>query len=236
LRGLSLGADYWIVNREGTVEANPQNTVYRAFGLIPGGLQSGENVFLSASGAISLVNAVFFNVGRTKVEGWDFSGGYQFPTDSFGRWELTTVWTLMTKFERAAVREAPLQDVLGMDSTGSGDDAYLETKGRVNLNWGYKGFGVYVSGIYTDGFQDDDVNGNPYEVKDSFLINSQISYSFRGNHGQMLRDAKITLGVHNLFDRNPPFAAGGGGNSNGYPGYLYTAENRFWYVSISRKF
>ena len=40
----------------------------------------------------------------------------------------------------------------------------------------------------------------------------------------------------NVFDRNPPFASGNAGNSTGYPGFLYSSEGRFWYVSLNRKF
>jgi hypothetical protein len=218
------------------VESNPQNTVYRAFGVAPGGLQEGESVFLSNSGFISVVNAVFYNVGITKVEGWDFSGGYQFPTDRLGRWELTTVWTLMTRFDRSAVQDVPLRSLLGSDATGVAANGYLKLKGRVNLNWAYKGFNVHAAGSYTDGFDDTDPNGNAFEVHDRFLIDGQISYAFRGNQRRMLRDTKVTLGLRNVFDWDPPQAYGGGANTTGYPGYLYTAENRFWYVALSRKF
>lgn len=235
LKGLTLGADYWRIHRDGTVEANPQNTVFRAFGALPGGLQAGEAVYLSASGAISVVEAIFINSGRTRVAGWDFSGSYQLPTDRLGRWELTTVWTLMTQFERAALRDAPLRDVLGLDSTGSGENGYLKLKGRVTLNWSYKGFNVHTQGLYTDGFADTDADGNPRQVNDRFLINTQVGYSFRGDHGRILRDARVNVGVRNLFDWDPPKSLGGGTNASGYPGYLYTSENQFWYVSVSRK-
>jgi outer membrane receptor protein involved in Fe transport len=236
LKGFSLGVDFWAITREGTVEAIPQNTVFRAFGVSPGGLLPGESVLLSPSGFISVVNSVFHNVGRTKVEGLDFSGGYQLPTDALGRWELTTVWTLMTRFDRAAVSGVPLRSVLGEDSTGVGADGYLKWKGRVNLNWAYKGFNVHFSGNYTDGFADVDPNGNPFDVHDRFLVDGQVSYSFRAAQKRLLRDTKVTLGARNLFDWDPPQAYGGGGNTTGYPSYLYTAENRFWYVSVSRKF
>ncbi|MGH7956936.1 MAG: TonB-dependent receptor domain-containing protein, partial [Opitutaceae bacterium] len=176
LKGISLGVDFWAITREGTVEANPQNTVYRAFGAVPGGLLEGESLFLSSSGFISLVNSVFYNIGQTKVEGWDFSGGYQLPTDSLGRWEVTTVWTLMTRFDRAAALGVPLQDVLGQDPSGVAADGYLKLKGRVNLNWAYKGFNVHFAGSYTDGFEDIDPDGAPYEVNDRFLVDSQVSY------------------------------------------------------------
>ncbi len=236
LKGLTLSADFWRIERDGTVEANPQNTVYRGFGLLPGGLLPGEDVFLSPSTfAITRVDAVFFNVGRTRVSGWDFSGTYQLPTDRLGRWELTTVWTRMTEFKRSAVSGAPLQDVLGRDSTGSGENGYLKWKGRVTLNWAYKGFNVHTQGNYTDGFADQDAAGNPRRVNDRFLINAQVSYSFRGDHGRVLRDTRATVGVRNLFDWDPPRSLGGGTNATGYPGYLYTSENQFWYVAVSRK-
>jgi hypothetical protein len=51
-----------------------------------------------------------------------------------------------------------------------------------------------------------------------------------------LRETKVTLGARNLLDWDPPQAYGGGRNTTGYPGYLYTAENRFWYVSLGRRF
>jgi iron complex outermembrane recepter protein len=236
LKGLSLGVDHWRVTRKGTVDANPQNTVNRAFGLLPGGLLPGESVFLSTSGYISVVNAVFYNVGRTKADGWDFSGGYQLPTDRLGRWELTTVWTLMTTFDRSSAEGAPLRSVLGLDSTGAGENGYLEWKGRVNLGWAFKGFNVYLSGTYTDGFEDRDLAGASFRVADSFIVQGQVSYSFRNAHGALLRDTKISLGARNLFDRDPPRSFGGGGNTTGYPSHLYTSENRFWYVALSRKF
>ena len=236
LKGLSFGVDFWAVTRDGTVQSNPQNTVYRAFGVSPGGLLEGESVLLSASGAISAVNAVFYNVGRTNVEGYDLSAGYQLPTDTLGRWELTTIWSVMTRFDRAAVQGAALQNVLGLDSTGVGADGYPKWRGRVNLNWAYKGFAVHVAGTYTDGFQDADSAGNPYEVKDRFLVDGQVSYAFRAHKRWALRDTKVSVGVRNLFNWDPPQAYGGGSNSTGYPGYLYTAENRFLYLSVSRKF
>ena len=236
LRGLTLGADYWEIVRKGTVEANPQNTVYRAYGVLPGGLQPGESVSLNNSGFISVVNSLFFNVGRTKVHGWDFSGVYSLPTDTLGRWELTTVWTWIRRFDRAAAEGAVPTSVIGADATGSADYGYLEVRGRTSLSWAYRGFTVYLAGHYIDGFADEDPAGAPFEVADTVTVDAQVSYAFRDRHGPLLRDTKVSLGARNLLDRDPPRAFGGGTNSNGYPGFMYTAENLFWYAAVSRRF
>jgi hypothetical protein len=235
-KGLSFGADFWVVTREGTVEADAQNTVNRAFGLAPGGLFPGESVVLSTSGAISVVNSVFYNVGQTKVEGWDFSGGYQLPTDSAGRWEFITVWTRVTRFDRASVLGAPMRSVLGQDSTGVAANGYLKLKGRVYLGWAYKGFNAHVAGTYTDGFTDYTPDRVERQVGDRFTLDLQVSYSFRSAAPKTLRDTRLTLGVRNLYNWDPPQAYGAGGNTTGYPSHLYTSEGRFWYMSVGRKF
>jgi outer membrane receptor protein involved in Fe transport len=68
------------------------------------------------------------------------------------------------------------------------------------------------------------------------MFDGQVSYNFRNTMGSWLQDTKLTVGARNLLDRDPPFSSGSGGNSTGYPGFLYSSEGRFWYVAISRKF
>lgn len=236
LKGLTLGADFWAVTRTGTVQANPQNTVYRFFGLTPGGMLPGESLQFSSSGNIASVNALFYNVGRTVVEGWDFSGGYQRLTDALGRFDFSTIWTLTTRFDRAAVAGAPLRSVLGQDSTSTAADGYLELKGRGVVNWSYRNWGVALVCHYTDGFEDFDPRGNDYRVRDRYLTDAQVSYTFRGSPKAWLRDTRLTLGARNIADWDPPQAYGNGGNTSGYPGGLYTSEGRFIYFSANRKF
>ena len=46
----------------------------------------------------------------------------------------------------------------------------------------------------------------------------------------------ITVGVNNLFDKDPPPASGEDGNGQNYPGVTYDATNRFWYARLTKKF
>lgn len=235
-KGFSAGIDYWAIDRKGTVDADAQDTVDRFFSGGAAALLPGESVLLTPSGLIDVVNSVFFNVGQTKASGFDFSASYTWNTDTLGRFELSTVWTRLQKFEQTSVAGTPLVDLTGYDSTGVGEDGYLKWKGRVNLDWAYKGFTVFVSGAYTDGFIDLDINGDEFMVDDRFLVDAQVSYNFRDKFGPWLADTKFTVGARNVFDRDPPYSAGFGGNSTGYPSFLYSSEGRFVYASLSRKF
>ncbi len=49
-----------------------------------------------------------------------------------------------------------------------------------------------------------------------------------------LNNTTITLGMQNVFDSDPPFAAGS--FENGYDESLDTIKGRFWYVQLKKKF
>jgi iron complex outermembrane receptor protein len=51
---------------------------------------------------------------------------------------------------------------------------------------------------------------------------------------RMLWDTKLTVGVNNAFDRNPPTVLGA--FNDNYDTSLYSIRNRYYYVSINKKF
>ena len=50
--------------------------------------------------------------------------------------------------------------------------------------------------------------------------------------GAWLNNTTMSLGMQNVFDEDPPFAAGSGG----YDASLATIKGRFWYVQLKKKF
>jgi iron complex outermembrane receptor protein len=244
VKGLTFGFDYWRADREGTVSGNYQNTVDRSFGrnaagtAFTGGLLPGESVVRFPDGSIRVVNSVFFNIGNTIAKGYDLTANYNLKTDSAGRFAFSTVWSRLQSFKQATAPGAALEELVGKDTLAGtgGNEGYLKWKGRIQAEWAYKGVTTVIGTNYTDGFADFDVNGDPFQVKSTWIFDGQVSYNFRNTMGSWLQDTKVTVGARNLLDRDPPFSSGSGGNSTGYPGFLYSSEGRFWYVAISRKF
>ncbi|MEO7168546.1 MAG: TonB-dependent receptor [Chthoniobacterales bacterium] len=75
--------------------------------------------------------------------------------------------------------------------------------------------------------------------KDGKMTESSASQT--SNYGlpiwqRVLNGTTITLGCDNIFGQDPPKAYGFGGNSTGYPGFLYDSTGRFLYVSLTKKF
>ena len=51
---------------------------------------------------------------------------------------------------------------------------------------------------------------------------------------RMLWGTKLTAGVNNVFDRYPPTTLGA--FNDNYDTSLYSIRNRYWYVSLTKKF
>lgn len=238
IKGLTLGVDYWDIERKGTVTNNYQDTADRAFGKSPGGLLPGESVVLFNNGDIRTVNSVFFNLGVTKAAGFDYSASYSMRTDNAGRFEFSTVWSIYSHYRISSAAGGAATEVVNQptpEGTGS-DNGYLRKKGRAQIEWAYKGFTTLLGGNYTDGFWDLDLNDKDFFVSPTWMYDLQVSYNFQNRFAPFLNDTKVSIGARNLFDKAPPYAAGNGGNSTGYPGFLYSSEGRFVYISLTRKF
>ena len=52
----------------------------------------------------------------------------------------------------------------------------------------------------------------------------------------LLKGTTFTVGCNNLFDHDPPFSSGQGGNATAYPGFTYDATGRFVYVRLTKQF
>lgn len=243
---MTLGVDFWDITREGTVDANVQDTVNRWFGIdedgapAPGGPLPGESVLLGANGDILLVNSVFFNVGETNASGYDFTANYVLETDNMGRFEFGVLTTWLQQFDQASTLGGVLEDLIGTDATGASDDFYIEWKSRVSVDWNFRNWNVYIGANYTGGYDDEDYDADfniiPFRGDDTWIFDAQVSYNFRGDSlGPVLKDTKLTLGGRNLFDQDPPFASGLWNNSTGYPGFLYSPEGQFFYLSMNKK-
>lgn len=245
LKGLTLGVDYWEADRKGTVTNNYQDTVNRYFGrtptgaAAPGGLLPGESVVQFANGDIRTVNSVFFNIGQTKAAGFDYSATYLARTDNLGRFEFSTTWSQYTHYRQQSAAGGGFLELVNQptaEGTGS-DNGYLRWRGRSQVQWGYKGLSTVFGATYTDGFWD--VNGDTgkdFFVSPTWMYDAQVSFNFPSRFAPWLADTKVAIGARNVFDKDPPFASGNSGNSTGYPGFLYSAEGRFVYVSLTRKF
>jgi len=238
LDGFTISMDVWQIERNGTANVNYQDTLDRAIAGKP--LIPGESIVRDIAGNLLQVNSVFRNLGSTKVKGVDLATSYVWKTATIGRFDAGVNISYINSYKTAGNPGDPLVELAGEAVPGSNaDDAYLKWKGQAWTGWNFKGINARLTGTYYDSFNDLDLNSDPYKVKATIFYDFQASYTFFPSKSTADRrwwaDTQLTIGVNNFLDTNPPQAFGDSGNSNGYPGFLYSDEGRFVYVKLEKK-
>jgi iron complex outermembrane recepter protein len=177
------------------------------------------------------VTTGFVNISNVSVEGWDITARYTVPIGK-GTFRLNAA---VTKFDERYFQTLPTDRVFNVigtvnnpEWTGSFNASY-----RVD-NWNFR-YGVdWIQGTNTDadflGLTQAARDQFDFTVPDYFLHGASVQYS-TDSFG-------ITLGVNNLFDKEPPQISGGAynriGNAPLYSGYDYVG--RTFFLNVSKKF
>jgi len=253
-QAFSVGVDYWYIKRTGNVTVDYQDVVFRDFNGDP--LLPGESVQRDAAGNIVLVNAIFRNIGNEKAKGLDIQASYFYVTENWGRFDFRLDASYLDSYKIQQFPSAPffeykgeMTDILFDNQTGdsfpgSGDDGYLEWRGRASLSWSKGPWNASLNARYTDGFRDFKSEWDPRnpndpagfrQVASRTIFDVVVGYTFFEGQDSWMGDTRVVVGVDNILDTDPPFVSSWDNNSTGYPGFLYTAENRFYYISLTKK-
>jgi outer membrane receptor protein involved in Fe transport len=261
--GLTISTDIWQIERTGVVQSAFLDAVLARE--LAGTLLPGERVERLPDGTITRIVVSNRNEASQKANGVDFGIQYQLPT-SFGTFTSITQATYLNSFEVQRVAGGRTEQLAGVTTDpGASQEGYYRWRGNSRLDWAWKGFDIIGTVRYNDGFHELDADGNDRNVEARWLFDIQASYDFSSlvatssetspNYSKddkasastsasskisfcdvLLKGTTFTVGVLNLFDKDPPFASGFGGNSTGYPGFTYDATGRFYYVRLTKKF
>ena len=181
------------------------------------------------------------------------------------RFTSITQVTYLNSFEVQRVAGGPIEQLAGVTTDpGQSQEGYYRWRGNTRLDWAYKGFDLIGTARLISGFIEQDPDGNTRNVERRWLFDLQASYDFGAlvttsaetspNYSKdakapatvasskmsfcdyLLKGTTFTIGCNNLFDKDPPFASGFGGNATGYPGFTYDSTGRFYYVRLTKKF
>jgi iron complex outermembrane receptor protein len=260
--GLTISTDFWQIERTGVVQSAFLDAVLARE--LAGTLLPGERVERLPDGTITRIVVSNRNEASQKANGIDFGMQYQYPS-SFGTFTSITQLTYLNSFEVQRVEGGITEQLAGVTTDpGASQEGYYRWRGNTSLDWAYKGFDLLGRVRLISGFIEQDPDLNTRNVDRRWLFDLQASYDFSAlvhetseaantskdskatvstsasyrmsfwDH--LLKGTTFTVGCNNVFDQDPPFASGQGGNSVGYPGFTYDATGRFYYVRLTKKF
>ena len=261
--GLTISTDLWQIDRTGVVQSAFLDAVLARE--LAGTLLPGERVERLPDGTITRIVVSNRNEASQKANGVDFGIQYVKET-SIGTFTWLTQATYLNSFEIQRVEGGRTEQLAGVTTDpGQSQEGYYRWRGNSRLDWAWKGFDLIGTVRLISGFIEQDADLNTRNVDRRWLFDLQASYDFSalvtkspGPSEAYSKDAKasvstaaagqmslwdhflegtvFTVGCNNVFDKDPPFSSGQGGNAVGYPGYTYDATGRFVYVRLTKKF
>ncbi|HWH22792.1 MAG TPA: TonB-dependent receptor, partial [Allosphingosinicella sp.] len=213
-RHFSLALDWWMINVDDTIQQFTFRQLLENYSLF-------ENRFIRENGAIADIDATWANAGARRTQGVEvtFRGGFDTAENGLLSFGLDGSY-LLKKKEKLTQTANYGPSLIGLFTyTG---DLGLRWKHNAFVSWANNDWALSLTQLFRKGYKNNALPGilsgaitrpdyNEF-VDDYITYNASISYNGLGPA------YKLTLGIRNLFDTDPPFAVtydslGGSGSS-----------------------
>ena len=198
---LSIGMDWWRINREGTIQVLGVESLYRNYALFP------ERFLRDADGVLAFIDNRWVNAGETQTEGIEVNvrGGF----DAMGaRWTAGLDGTYLVKKRSRVIASAPF---------GPSEIGVFSFAGDLGLRWKHSAYLTYKRGdwsstlsqLFRSGYNDQVLPGVatgavvPTDWKPK--VDSYTTYNLSATYTG-IKNLSITGLVKNVFNQDPPFA------------------------------
>ena len=240
-RGWRLSADYYRIETEDVIVNGAQYFIDQA--ALGNDIGDAFIIRNPTTQALEGVFANWFNASESITDGIDYKVSYKAPTND-GYWQATLGVNQVLRYKLKASEDSPHESYLGQlvdpRATGGnviGRGSIPEYKAYLSLLWQHKALTLGGTLNYIHSLDDNAAftrDGKPRTVDAWTSLDLVASYRWPAHTNIWLSNTTLTVGVDNVSNEAPPFAAGA--FADGYDSSLYSLEGRRYRVSISREF
>ncbi|MGK5070336.1 TonB-dependent receptor [Janthinobacterium sp. RT4P48] len=197
-KGYSASFDYWAINtKDRILNRTPQIVLanYQALN---------QYIIRKPDGTIDYVQAGWINAAGSRVRGLDVGlRGEGKIKDA--KWTATLDGTYMDSFKFAEYQGQEYQELVGKFYTR---DLYLRWKHNASFGVSRGDWSGLLIQSFASGYKDQVPNGGKGTPPPGFKpdVSSYTTYNLSGTYTGF-KNTTITVGIQNLFDRDPPFTA-----------------------------
>jgi iron complex outermembrane receptor protein len=200
-----------------------------------------QGITRASTGDINGFNNRLVNIGQIDTDGYDLNVNWVLPDTDFGTFSVKWLNTWVADYEAVGVNGIAQPQGEGVEVNDSG---IPEWTSNLRLDWRYGDWSAAWTVRHLSDLREscgdaasfdvcsdpDDPNGASNSLSSTTYNDVQVGWgSPFGVEG-----LKLTAGVTNLFDEDPPICLSC--SLNGYDASNYDVPGRFWYVQARYKF
>jgi iron complex outermembrane recepter protein len=198
-KNFSASVDYWAINIKDRILNRTPQVVLANEAALP------QYIHRNADGVIDYIDAGWINAAGLKTRGADVGLRGRGDLPDGWRWNATLDGTWTQSYQFAEFEGQPYVEYVGNFYTR---DLYLRWKHNATLSVNKGPWSFLLSNLYRDGYADEVPNGGKGTPPAGFNphVASYTTWGLSTTYSG-LKNTTVTVGIQNLFDREPPFTA-----------------------------
>jgi iron complex outermembrane receptor protein len=200
-RNFSASLDWWMVNRSGTIQVLTLDQLLTNYDALQ------ERFIRNSSGQLLAIENTWVNAGETKTQGLEVALRGRFDLAG-GEIRAGLDGTYLLQKKEKVVPTAAFEDRIGVFSFSG--DLGLRWKHNAFVSYSVDDWNFTFSQIFRNGYKNQKLPGVANGAVSPPDFNERVSnytiYNASISYDGLLKNTKITLGVKNIFNTDPPFA------------------------------
>lgn len=198
----NVSLDWWEIERENTIRSAPQEVLVQYYDVFT------ANWIRDASGEVVAIDRRYINSGGSLMEGIELDANLMGELAG-GNWRVNLNGSYIDTFKTKALETLPYTDNLVGDYVRY-YNLPIKWKHTLSFSWQRGDWGHSLTQIYRDGYNDElpvSVRNGSYVPEDwNPSVSSYTTYNYSVSYAGFDR-MKLTFGIKNLLDEDPPFTA-----------------------------
>jgi len=203
VQDLTAEADIWMVKFKNQIGSVDSDTIFGDPVTYAPLFHRNNNDLLSTDGSecpglpvapgCGYIDQRTVNLGGIDTNGIDFAFGYRQNVGSYGKLNFGLQSTWIHKYEYQNIEGGAWNNELGVFTNGG---PIFRWQHNGEINWNLEPFSIGMAGHYKTGYLDEDPTRK---------VSAYATFDLFGTYA-MPKGFSVTIGLRNIFDRDPPFS------------------------------
>jgi iron complex outermembrane receptor protein len=199
---LNIALDWWEIERENTIRSAPRDVLIRYYDLFQ------DNWIRDSSGEVVAIDRRFINSGGSLMRGIELDANLGGELAG-GRWNVNLNGSYIHQFHTKPLEALPYSDNL-VDRYVRYFNLPIRWKHTLNMSYARGAWSHSLIQVHRDGYQDEPpisvANGSFIPPDWRPRVDGYTTYNYSVSWTG-IKDLKLTFGVKNILDQDPPFTA-----------------------------
>ncbi|MEO0606729.1 MAG: TonB-dependent receptor [Pseudomonadota bacterium] len=175
------------------------------------------------------------NAPSANTDGFDVTATYQYDTDRWGTFGVRSANTFVNSFEIEQPDGSVLEGAGARNANTPFANPIPEFRSNTSFSWALDRHSTNLVVRYISSYDENSATGEVIDEVDSWTtVDAQYNLTL-DDVMSFGNGTKLTFGINNLFDEDPPFVTGQS-NELGYDTKIHDPRGRLFYFGVSQSF